>query len=290
MELSSWTIASSYTSDLISRSILFRMIALQQRADVWLDDGPPYIVRGYAYWMEIFAVTDYQIKKGLKALRQSGVVETQKRLAYGKTLLHLRLSPSFIAEHSIPVGSKSPNGSGDNCPTGPTTSDEPIYKKDSMNDNKKKKGYALLEPVGSKASPEVSDKVDLIIDKIASFDAARRVWGTYWHRNHDGPVDGFPQFPKARKMWKDFVAKVPNTENPLHLIARAVDNWSEFRDVVKARTGKHLPEYPSLYPTLWNLPSLLDVSSAQAVAPKVIPKKGGKLTVHQMAMQELSKK
>ncbi len=258
-----WAIAEDYTDDLHTRVMLFRMMVVQigDDADIIFDDRNPYAVRNYDYWRKALCVkSDGPVKKALKNLRRAGIMETVRKKQYGNVLLHVRLAVNFTEKHGLsgtklnPVGHNMTNGPGIIYPTEEAQMNQPYISKKNSKKNSMKQS-------AKKIRKEILGKSETVLeDSKPTFDNARKVWSVYWHKYQDGPVDGFPQSPKVRKMYRDWVSKVPSDQSPLYLIARALQHWSEFRDEVKSDTGKPIPDYPTLVYVIWNLPSLLRIS------------------------------
>lgn len=271
-----WTLAEEHTDNIQTRVMLFRMLMLQKRADRKIDLGNKYVVRSYAYWMEHLALTRHAVKKALNELREAGLIETEVRLVYGKTLLHMRLGPKLNQGCHTTGGlvvTQPSSGSGDG---------QPIDTEGNMESDMEEKTYGLLEPGGQKSI--LKPTIEQLLSGKPSFDQARKVWSVSWFASQEGPVDGFPQSPKARKMWKNFVSKVPDSHSALQLIARAVNSWPEFLEIVKLNKGQNLSLLPNLYHVIWNLPSLLEM-----VAPASVTLKPGALTPNEKAKAQLEK-
>jgi len=262
MKPSDWELASRHTDDLITRVILWRMMILQRdQADIELDDGAPYVVRGYDYWIKFTGGGREAVRAALNRLRERGMIETQNRRAFGQVRLHIRLatgcrkSASGDAENLD--GTMQKSGTANNR-AGSTASNRADKRHD---------GFAALRPPGVKQPVSEKEEVVLILNTPPSFDNARKVWSTYWYKHESGPPDGFPQTVKMRAMWKQAVKKMPTDRNPLQLIANAVGHWEEFRATVKLRTGKGMPTSPTLLMTLYNVTSLLEVSDVDGKPP-----------------------
>ncbi len=276
--LSNWQIAKQNTTEIVTRSVLYRMLILVDRADVRLDDGPLYVVRDYEYWMDELGVGRSQLKRAFGDLRRRGILQTKVKRAFGQTRLHLRLGRYRALQ--LVVNNTSTRSKTDRL----------IHKKDGMKDSTNQNTFGVLRPqrkkkILTKKKHKVSE-VDIVAfdpaDLQPTFSAVRKVWSTNWHIHCSGPVDGFPQNKKSAAMWKAWVAKVPADREPLQLVALAVANWSAFRQMVKMNKGTSIGVKPTFYHLLWNLPSLLevgpggdsDISSAKGDALKAEFMKG----------------
>ncbi len=255
-----WAICEDYTDDLRSHVMLYRMMAIQTEADIFLDNGNPYAVRPHDYWEKAIRSSRSTAQRTLNKLRKSKIIETVRVKVFGEVRLHIRLATKFTEKHGVNVqndpsiGSICDNGTGQNDTTGQVKMTQSyISKKDSVKDNVKQSATKIRKEI-------LGTSKTVLENKKPTFDNARKVWSVYWHKYQDGPVDGFPQSPKVRKMYRDWVSKIPKDQSPLYLIARAVQHWSEFRDEVKTDTGKPIPDYPSLVHVIWNLPPLLRIS------------------------------
>ncbi len=255
-----WAICEDYTDDLRSHVMLYRMMAIQTGADIFLDNENPYAVRPQDYWETTLRSSRSTVQRTLNKLRKAKIIETVRVKVFGEVRLHIRLAIKFTEKHGVKVqndpsiGSICDNGTGQNDTTGQVKMTQSSI---SRKDNKKNS----MKQTAEKIRKEILGKSGTVLeDSKPTFDNARKVWSVYWHKYHDGPVDGFPQSPKVRKMYRDWVSKVPSSQSPLHLIARAVQHWSEFRDEVKSDTGKPIPDYPTLVYVIWNLPPLLRIS------------------------------
>lgn len=271
--MSNRAIAEKHTDNIYDREILYGMLFFQEKANVKLDDGPAYVPLPYSYWIKRLPASRSTIRKSLNRLRKADLIETKKTRRHGRVALMLRLGRKV---------SKGCEG------TYPKVAGEPIGRllenQFIEEDNKKEKNKMTnncSEPLGFMERPGKKVDIKVNIDKgdIASlpvsFDNARKVWATYWHSKYEGPVDGFPASKKMRAMFKQWVAKVPEEHNPLQLIARAVGNWPEFRELVKHRTGKGMPGRPQLAQVFYHLSTLLDVTDPEPKTAKHVPMKGG---------------
>ncbi len=290
---SNWLIAEANTDDLATHVMLFRLLAVQPNSHLFIDGGNPYATLSYEYWRKCLRVkTDSVTKRSLNKLRKKGIVQTLRKKMYGEVRLHIRLSIYFTEKYDVKVqneptvDSDGTTGLVQNELTQGSKMNQSYIKKNNKENNS-------IKQSAKKIRKEILGSSETVLeDKKPTFDNARKVWSVYWHKYQDGPVDGFPTSPKIRKMFRDWVNKVPEDEIPLHLIARAVQHWSEFRDEVKSDTGKSVPDYPTLAHVLWNLPCLLRISPhagepvKQTVAVLINP--SGKLTADQIMDMEIA--
>lgn len=281
-----WTIAEDNTDDLSTHVMLYRMMAVQvgDDADVFFDDENPYAVRSYKYWRKCLHASDGVVRRTLNKLREKGIVQTVRKKVFGEVRLHIRLAINFTEKHGVnvqnehSVSSKWTSAPVHNEHSQGSKMNISYIKKNNKENNKVKQS-------ANKIRKDILGSSETVLEgKKPTFDNARKVWSVYWHKHQDGPVDGFPTSPKIRVMYRNWVSKVPDNQSPLHLIARAVQHWGEFRDEVKSDTGKSVPDYPTLAHVLWNLPCLLRISPqiAEPAKQKAIDP-SGKLTADQKA-------
>lgn len=270
--MSNRTIAEKHTDNIYDREILYCMLYMQHKANVRLGKGLDYVCLSYKFWMKRLPATRSMVTKALNRLREAGLIETKRTRRYGKIVLVIR------------IGRKLSSGYGEPFQTVIPEPIERLSDNQSLFINKKEENKAMnkyVEPLGFMPKPGKKNKIveeeptqENVASLPVSFDNARKVWSVYWHSKYDGPVDGFPASKKMRAMFKQWVAKVPDDQKPLQLIARAVGNWPEFREMVKHRTGKGMPERPMLEQVFFNLPSLIDVTDPAPKAQKFVPMKG----------------
>ena len=249
MTVGNWTAARQLTKSPLELCIVYRAMFLQSIApDEWFSQS----VTDWAFHCNS---NKRNVGRALARLREAGVILSRTESRRGIRTSYHRAN---MASPSCQYGA-----------THHATVALPIKGKQIEEEESKMKTYGLMKPPSKKVVSEVKP-----IDGRPIFSNARKVWSIYWHKNYEGPVDGFPDSPKTRKMFRDWVGKVPSDRKPLHLIASAVDNWSEFRDITRSRTGKKLPEHPVMWALLANLPSLLDVGDSEGAIEQVVPKKG----------------
>ena len=265
--------------------MLYRMLLWQPMAVIKLDDGHCYRAASIKVWMKETSAEKDRAGDAVKRLRGLKFINTKIRKFDGAPTLHMRLDLRVCL---IFKDGLARNGFTAIPEMDLRHSPKTLNNEDVMENNKGEEDNAdgVLSSNLFKSVSGVPKEEGRLIDRDLSFDNARKVWSVYWRQKFDGPVDGFPNSTKARKMFKDWAKKVPKNQPALHLIARAVGNWPEFQGIVKTRTGKRIPDYPDLYAVLYNLPSLLDVSETKAIEAQRIPKKQEGLSMSEIMKRQ----
>lgn len=270
-KISDWALASEFTENIFTLSFLFRAIMLQEYASITIGDGPKYSSRPYSYWMKSFKVKRGVAEDAIKALKASGAIETAiKKNKAGTPTLHIRISQKIIDRKRCETdNAEALKGTIENVceaqtktPVGHEPYNIGIYME---KENGNKQSFGLLTP-GNPASKTVDD-FDVTgegLDTVPpSFTNLQKLWATRWKKFQSGPVDGLPGSPKVRAQWKQFVTKCENwNDHPLQLISLTLENWGEFRSVLKNKTGQGSSAHPNIGVIFGQFPTLHEMNAS----------------------------